>query len=173
MIRRRGGPCSGGGVEVSSWLDAPAALTSIQKQVSEDLTGQGQGGGGGVSLQCGAVGVRAVHPLFTPRWLTVCICCLCVCLFYKLLLIASLWGQLELRSRGTQPPPPFQFAPGQSPVGPEPNRARNQSCSPVAPLVKQPPAQRSQTQSDTLTATPHPTPTHTPPALSVSVCCLL
>lgn len=62
------------GVEVSLWLDAPAALTSIQKQVSKDLTGQGHGvGGWGVSLQCGAVGVCAVHLLFTPRWLTVCL----------------------------------------------------------------------------------------------------
>ena len=46
-----------GGVAVSSRLDAPAALTSIQKQVRKDLKGQGQGGcgGGGVSVQCRAV----------------------------------------------------------------------------------------------------------------------
>eukprot|EP00064_Thunnus_orientalis_P011777 superscaffoldBa00001738_g11808 len=52
-------------------------------------------------------------------------------------------GRLELRSKGTQPPPSTS---GQSPAGPEPNRARNQSCSPVSPLVKQPPAKHSQTQ---------------------------
>lgn len=44
------------GVAVSSWLDAPAALTSIQKQVRKDLKGQGQGCGG-VSVQHRAVGV--------------------------------------------------------------------------------------------------------------------
>lgn len=44
------GVCAAEGVVVSSWLDTPAAPTSIQKQVRRDLKGQGQGCGvGGVS----------------------------------------------------------------------------------------------------------------------------
>lgn len=133
------------GVEVSLWLDAPAALTSIQKQVSKDLMGQGQGGGvaGGISaaLSCGCVcGSSAVHPRLAGR---LSVRCLCVCLFYKLCLIASLWGQLEPRSRGTQPPFSLplaslqsalsQIEPEISPAAQSPLWSNNPQPNPVKP----------------------------------------
>lgn len=148
MIRRRGVRAAVG-VGVSSWLDAPAALTSIQKQVSKDLTGQGQGVGGGyhcsVELWVCVRFICCPHPAgWLADWPTVCICCLCVCLFYKLLLIASLWGQLELRSRGTQPPPfslPLaslqsalsQIEPEISPAAPSPLWSNNPQRNAVKP----------------------------------------
>lgn len=134
------------GVEVSLWLDAPAALTSIQKQVSKDLTGQGQGGGGCGGYQCSVelwvcvCGSSAVHPRLAGR---LSVRCLCVCLFYKLRLIASLWGQLEPRSRGTQPPFSLplaslqsalsQIEPEISPAAQSPLWSNNPQPNPVKP----------------------------------------
>lgn len=111
-----------------------------------------------------------VHVLFIPGcpagYSGLSVSCLRVCLCYKLLLIASLQGQLELRSKGRTSLPLHVFSqplaalqPAQSQIEPEISPA-----APSTPLVKQPPAKHSQTKSDTLTAPPPPT----PPCLSQS-----
>ena len=155
----------------------PAALTSIQKEVRKDLRGQGQGCvgvGGGVSAGrellcvcvcvCACVGacLHARRLTFIPgRLAYLSVSCLCVCLFYKLLLIASLQGQLELRSNVTQPPSVSLW-----PVYSRP-WAKSSQKSVLQPSQPSGQTTPSQTRSNPVRHF------DSPPPPSVSVCCLL